>query len=95
MQLPRLARAGLDRLLDGVFLSEVLGAEKPDRAFFDAVCALPVKYRSPVILHYYQGLSAGEIAGILRLPGATVRTRLARARALLRNELEGWYFDEE
>ena len=67
----------------------------PDHTVFDAVSALPVRYRSPVILHYYQGLSAGEIAGILHLPGATVRTRLARARALLRNELEGWYFDEE
>lgn len=67
----------------------------PDHTVFDAVSALPVRYRSPVILHYYQGLSAGEIAGILHLPGATVRTRLARARALLRDELEGWYFDEE
>ena len=67
----------------------------PDHTVFDAVSALPVRYRSPVILCYYQGLSAGEIAGILHLPGATVRTRLARARALLRDELEGWYFDEE
>ena len=67
----------------------------PDHTVFDAVSALPVRYRSPVILHYYQGLSAGEIAGILHLPGATVRTRLARARALLRNELEGWYFEDE
>lgn len=67
----------------------------PDHTVYDAVSALPARYRSPVILHYYQGLSAGKIAGILRLPGATVRTRLARARALLRNELEGWYFDEE
>ena len=55
----------------------------PDHTVFDAVSALPVRYRSPVI------------ARILHLPGATVRTRLARARALLRNELEGWYFDEE
>ncbi len=73
------------------------GAEDqyPDRTVFDAVNRLPLKYRSPVILHYYQGLPVSDIAGILRLPGTTVRTRLSRARALLRNELEGWYFDYE
>ena len=73
------------------------GAEDryPDHTVFDAVNSLPVKYRSPVILHYYQGLPVSDIAGILHLPGATVRTRLSRARALLRNNLEGWYFDDE
>ena len=67
----------------------------PDRTVFNAVNSLPLRYRSPVILYYYQGLPVSDIAGILHLPGATVRTRLSRARALLRNELEGWYFDDE
>ena len=49
---------------------------------------------SPMEINY-QGLPVSDIAGILHIPGATVRTRLSRARALLRNELEGWYFDEE
>lgn len=35
----KLARSGLDQLLDGVFISEQVGAEKPGRAFFDAVLA--------------------------------------------------------
>ena len=33
----KLAKSGLDRLLDGVFISERLGAEKPSPAFFDRV----------------------------------------------------------
>lgn len=33
----KLALSGLDRLFDGVFISEHLGAEKPDEAFFRAV----------------------------------------------------------
>ncbi len=33
----KLRRSGLGELMDGVFLSEELGAEKPNRAFFDAV----------------------------------------------------------
>ena len=33
----KLERSGLGELMDGVFLSEAIGAEKPGRAFFDAV----------------------------------------------------------
>ena len=36
-QTRKLRRSGFDRLLDGVFLSEALGYEKPAREFFDAV----------------------------------------------------------
>ena len=35
----KLANSGLDRLLDGVFISEDVGVEKPDPAFFDYVFA--------------------------------------------------------
>lgn len=33
----KLSRSGLDRMLDGVFISEIVGTEKPGAAFFDAV----------------------------------------------------------
>ena len=36
-QTRKLKRSGLGELFDGVFISEVVGAEKPSRAFFDAV----------------------------------------------------------
>ena len=35
----KLKNSGLDRLLDGVFISEEVGAEKPDPVFFDCVFA--------------------------------------------------------
>ena len=54
-----------------------------------AVMALPLHYRLPLYLHYYEGYSTEEIGKFLSLPGATVRTRLRRARQLLQNELEG------
>ena len=38
-QTAKLRRSGLDRLMDGIFLSEKIGAEKPDIAFFDVVFA--------------------------------------------------------
>ena len=36
-QKKKLLLSGLGELMDGVFLSEEIGAEKPNRAFFDAV----------------------------------------------------------
>ena len=35
----KLRKSDLDKLLDGVFISELLGAEKPSQAFFDQVLA--------------------------------------------------------
>lgn len=53
-----------------------------------SVMALPRNYRMPLYLHYYEGYSTEEVGQILGLPGATVRTRLRRARQLLQKDLE-------
>lgn len=58
------------------------------RELFDAVMALPAKYRLPIYLHYYEGYSTGEIGQILHIPQATVRTHLSRGRELLRHQLQ-------
>ena len=44
-------------------------------------------YRLPLLLHYAGGFRTKEIAGILNIPDATVRTRLKRGREKLRNQL--------
>ena len=49
-----------------------------------SVLALDEKYRLPIHLHYYEGYAIKEIAGILGEKPATVGTRLARGRELLR-----------
>ena len=53
----------------------------------EAIMQLPEKLRMPVILHYMEGYDSKEIARILRIPAGTVRTRLMRARNLLRDFL--------
>lgn len=57
----------------------------------EAVLALPKKYRVAVYLYYYEGYSTAEMAELLSLPEATVRTHLARARAKLRTILTEAY----
>ena len=61
---------------------------------FQAVMALPDKYKAVVYLHYYEGYTSVEIAGILKKPQSTVRNYLHDARALLRERL-GDEFNEE
>ena len=68
--------------------AETLGFEREDHtALFTAVMSLERKYRLPLYLYYYEGYKVREIAALLKLPANTVSTRLARARAKLRNEL--------
>jgi RNA polymerase sigma factor (sigma-70 family) len=53
----------------------------------EALAALPEKYRTVVVLCCLEDRSHAEVAQLLRCPLATVRTRLARGRTLLRNLL--------
>lgn len=54
----------------------------------NALFMLPVMYREVLILHYYRDLKIREIADILSCSENTVKTRLRRARTLLKNQLE-------
>lgn len=49
---------------------------------------LPAKWKTVLILHYFEGYSVKEIAGILGLTENAVKKRLQRARDALRLELE-------
>ena len=69
--------------------------EPGDDTVARAVQALPPKYREVVILYYYQEWKAWEIAQRLHLSVSTVTVRLSRARAMLREQLKGWYDDGE
>ena len=51
--------------------------------------SLPYKYREVVVLHYYHDLSIEAICGQLREKPGTIKSRLARARAMLKHKLEG------
>lgn len=54
---------------------------------FKKVMDLSIKYRIVIVLYYFEGLNTAEIAKILNLKESTVRTRLCRARAILKKVL--------
>ncbi|HLY30457.1 MAG TPA: sigma-70 family RNA polymerase sigma factor [Ktedonobacterales bacterium] len=53
------------------------------------IAGLPPKYRMALVLRHLQELSYEEMAEVMRVPIGTVKTQLFRARALLKDRLEG------
>ncbi len=64
------------------------------KALYEAVKKLPAKCRMVIYLFYYEGYKTQEIAQLLHMREATVRTRLVRGRKLLKEELkEAWDYE--
>ena len=57
------------------------------------VASLPEKYRIPIYLHYSANMQISEISGILELPDGTVKSRMRKAKKLLKEELEAIGYD--
>lgn len=55
---------------------------------YEAILSLDIKHRLPVILHYMEGYSVEEAAGILKIPAGTVKSRLFKGRKQLKNFLD-------
>lgn len=56
-----------------------------------AVAELPLRFRSPLVLHEIEGWSYGRIAALLECREGTVKSRISRARAQLRRKLESYW----
>ncbi|MGV3467241.1 MAG: sigma-70 family RNA polymerase sigma factor [Heyndrickxia sp.] len=54
-----------------------------------ALMELPIKYREVIYLFYYEDLPIKEIAMMTEVGDNTVKTRLRRAKQLLKERLEG------
>ena len=61
------------------------------RVIARAIATLPPKYRVPVILRDVEGKTYEEIAGILELGLGTTKSRISRARALLKEKLRNYF----
>jgi RNA polymerase sigma-70 factor (ECF subfamily) len=73
--------AAADRLLED--------AERAD-VVWRAVTALPPKYRVPIVLYHYQGMSYKDIAAASDLSMSAVEARIHRGRKKLVKLLEPW-----
>ncbi len=75
------------REIPAEFLPARAAPEAGDPVLRQAVLELPKSLQLPIVLHYTEGYEIAEIARMLRLPAGTVKTRMRKARALLREML--------
>ena len=54
---------------------------------YKKVLGLPDQHKDIIILYYYHSYSTVEIGRILKIPEGTVRSRLARAREMLKKQI--------
>lgn len=57
----------------------------------EALGRLPDHYRAPLVLAHVEGLPVEEVARVLDLPEGTIKSRLFRARAMLREIITRHY----
>ena len=68
--------------------AESYAPDPTSQSVLEEVMRLPKKYRIPLYLFHYEGYSIQEISDLLNTNPSTIRTRLSRARELLKNQLE-------
>ena len=64
-----------------------LAEQDESKQILENVMKLPTKYRIVIHLFYYDDLSVAEIAKVLGLSESNVKTRLSRARNMLKNDI--------
>jgi RNA polymerase sigma-70 factor (ECF subfamily) len=72
-------KEGLERTMERHQLQEALAR---------MIVTVPEKYRLALVLRDVEGLPYEEIAVVLGIPGGTVRSRINRARSLLKRKLK-------
>ena len=81
-----------DKILDHIpskskLVEEEVITNSEENSLANAVMNLPLKYREVIFLHYYEELSLREISKITTVNINTIKTRLKRAKELLKDKM--------
>ncbi|MBE0635050.1 sigma-70 family RNA polymerase sigma factor [Candidatus Bipolaricaulota bacterium] len=68
--------------------ARLVGAEDRQTRIREALAKMPYSYRAPLVLRFYNQLPYQEISDILVIPEGTVKTRIHRGKAMLRDVFE-------
>ncbi len=77
-----------------LFLSSITCSDEFDKdeedyiALWESICKLPPKQRIVIALFYFKEYSHSEVAQILNIPEGTVKSRLHKAKILLKEALK-------
>jgi len=67
--------------------ASIVAGEDRQRRVQEALNALPYGYRAPLVLRFFNDLSYREIGEILGIPEGTVKTRIHRGKAMLKDRI--------
>jgi RNA polymerase sigma-70 factor (ECF subfamily) len=65
------------------------------RVLEEAIRALPIEYRAPIVLRDVEGLSTQEAAEVMELGEAAFKSRLHRARLAVRRALDQYFLEAD
>ena len=76
-----------------VSYEDYVDTEKPQpesdySELYEALQNLPEKIRITIVIYYIEGYSVEEVKDLLRIPAGTVKSRLAKGRKLLKEQLD-------
>ena len=63
--------------------SSVLAHKREQRLLLEGLRRIPIEHQTALELFYWEGLKAGELADVFGISASAMRSRLAKARALL------------
>lgn len=69
--------------------SRALAQRQEQRLLLEALRRIPVAFQVVLELHYWEQMSASEIAQVLDDPLGTIKSRIRRGRALLEEQIAG------
>ena len=75
-------------LAGGTDPATLIAAEDRQKRVQKGLNRLPYGYRAPLVLRFFNDLSYREIGEILAIPEGTVKTRIHRAKAMLKGLIE-------
>ena len=86
-------RAHVDTMSDSIAQltgspSRIVALRQEQHAVLDALRELPLDLQIALELYYWEELTVPEVAAVLEVPEGTIKSRLHRARQLLRERLD-------
>jgi RNA polymerase sigma-70 factor (ECF subfamily) len=69
----------------------LMETEGTNRRLKREVNGLKWHYKAVVVLHYFEERSIRDVSEVLKIPEGTVKSRLAKARSILKERMEDHY----
>lgn len=67
---------------------EVIVKSETERKLREQIISLDDIYKIPILLFYYREFGINEISDILEIPAGTVKSRLSKAKSILKEKME-------